>query len=156
MKRIVIVILAALLFVGCTHDTTPRPNDAGPLPVITLRQDGVTIPGVEESYCYNTVCVDKVGIPELTQGKAFPPVFATSVTAYFSPRPQEITVEVFSSDGKLTPLCKPKAQLQESNEARINLCPELESGRFILSVSAFFSSGDMSYVFPLDVRPLPQ
>lgn len=124
--------------------------------MITLRQDGVPIPGVEGSYCYNGVCVDKVGIPKLTQGKPFTPVFAKDITAYFSPRPREIIVDVFTPDGELKSSCKPKAQLQELNEALIDLCPELEGSRYILSITTFLSPGDMSYVFPIDVRSLSQ
>lgn len=156
-KTAAFVLTLPFVFAGCQLlDRVPISifNGNNTPPAITAIQNSVTLQGVEGSYCYKTVCVDKISVLDLIAeaGLAFQQIQPETVTL----KTKEVVTgwEVGLKDENGTTLkCALKLNPgEDSKSVDVDLC-SMSEGSFILSVSAEFENGgDTSWFFPLEIK----
>lgn len=158
MKKSLITL--TLLVSACS--TQPSVDPAGTLPevtggpIYTLWAGQEEIPGIQGSYCDDTMCVDKMSHVEMIK---------ESMMSYYSMSPSEadnlifkveepassVSFQVFEAEKGTNIECSFIPEKTSDTEYTLNLCDELQ-GEYILSGSAYYQTGgDGIYFYPISI-----
>ncbi len=159
MKKSLIAL--TLLVSACS--TQPSVDPAGTLPevtggpIYTLWAGQEEIPGIQGSYCDDTMCVDKMSHVEMIK---------ESMMSYYSMSPSEADNLIFKVEEPASPVsfqvfrgedgtnvmdCEFIPEKISETEYAIDLCDNLE-GDYVLSGSAYYQTGgDGIYFYPISI-----
>lgn len=145
---------SAVLLVGAGCIIEPEVSDnASRPPAITIEEAGNVHEGVEGSYCYGPMCVDKITPVELLaeSGLEYQAIDDERVTIKIGAAVNEMSVGMMTETGERLK-CALQATRVSDIEYTATLCDD--PGRYIIDVAVQFSSGgDVIYFFPIIIDP---
>ncbi len=161
MRLIAAISIIALLGAGCFSPApAPAPTvtapemPAGHPPAIVMVVGEIRYPGIEGSYCYGGVCVDKVGPADLVREStlAFKDV-AKGADVSFSVGGEvfEFGVTMANASGTSLEVRIPVSMRNDTYKVKI---PDVSGHVLLIANVRFGKTGgdDVTYVFPLNVR----
>lgn len=116
-------------------------------PAISVTAGGLTIDGIEGSYCTMQVCVDKVG-PTGFADVTFIPIDSTVITVTLRDPAHEVAIGLRDENGA-TLLCDMQTVKQDDMRYTATICGD--AGRnYYVDVGAWWAEGgDATFYFPI-------
>lgn len=132
---------------------TPAAEPGHP-PAVVMTVGDETYPGVEGSYCYEGLCVDKIGPPQLVTEEGLEAKdVARNSDAYFAVGGTifEFGVTMLDASGAALDLRIPVSFRDGRYTVKI---PNVSGEHFLMAQVRFGQTGgdDVTYVFPINVR----
>lgn len=165
-------LFCAFTLSGCFHAATPvsqntnstngvpkedtedslDPSDVK-VPVISLFQEEKEYVGVEGSYCYQTMCVDKISPAQMIEDAnlSYAEVSKKSFSARTDIPSTGVTVDVFTTTMELVADCDTPVTFTSDTQYDFPLCENIQ-GEYIIGIIGDFDNGDMTYYFPVTLK----
>lgn len=126
-------------------------------PAVHLFSEGEEVAGVEGSYCYGPMCVDKIAPPDLIAeaGIEAEVINTTMLTVAVDAGVETLSVSVSSAAGADVACATSVSEGELAHDATIftvTMC-DLPVGEYIVNTFVTFAAGgDVSYFFPVKVE----